>query len=84
MNVVIIDKYLLDNGFIISDSYKGNVHFCRIYRNEKVKVHVWFDDDGNTIITYKDVGYLQREFDIIGEIREYKLNKLIRKEDSSL
>lgn len=91
MKLECVNEYLLSKGFEIEQSYKGNKYYCSIYYNENKKVHIWYNDDNivdNCYIQVKsnntDITGLQRPYNLIEEIREFKINKIIKKEDTSL
>lgn len=95
MKLKYIDNYLIDRGFKLLKSYKGNIHYCSIYeRDDKTeRMHIWYDDVDNVFIdniyreidsSVTDITGLQQKCNLIEEIREFKLNKIIKKEDSSL
>ena len=93
MKLKSIEEYLFNKGFILEESYKGNVHYCSIYVLEDEKIHIWYDVFKNvhtdciykeTFKIKKDISCLPREYNLIEEIRDFKIKNLIKKEDSSL
>lgn len=93
MKLKSIEEYLFNKGFILEESYKGNVHYCSIYVLEDEKIHIWYDVFKNVhtdciykqiISTVNNISGLQRRYNLVEEIRDFKINNLIKKEDSSL
>ena len=92
MRLECVNEYLFNKGFELEQSYKGNKYYCSIYKKEVYKssdekMHIWHNNDFVFYdCIYKEViGIsLQRPYNLIEEIREFKINRIIKKEDTSL
>ncbi len=93
MKLEVVEEYLLSKGFKLEQKYRGNIYYCSIYELISIeRIHVWYNNEYDVGSVYKEItdrsikniNSLQRPYNIFEEIREFKINKIIKKEDTSL